>query len=239
MSDVTNYLRQETLKAQRTLRVAVVAMSLVLLVFVGYFEWLKKELAAALTPESLAEFAVNEARSLLPGMTEALKANIRNEAPNVVHFVMRKAVDEALPLLGQTFDVHLKEYASDITEIATGSTGPAFGALLDRYKEEQKAGANKNRPIGASQLATFIEAQLPNALSTHGRQAIDARLAETGSTLKQINGELIAMAGTNKLSREDELGRKLITTWWTFLDRGRVPAPGEEPVAPAKADANK
>lgn len=235
MSDVTNYLRNETAKAQRNLRVALVAMGVVLVAFIAYFEWLKKELASVLTPESVAELAVNEARRALPAMSEALKSNIRDEAPNVVRFVLQLAVDETLPLLGETFDTHLRDYSFDISEITTQHSQPALSAVLKRYAAEHKSGKNKARPISAAHLATVIEAQLQNELSTSSKPAMAEKLAETSSTLKHINSELVAMAGTRKLNREDELGRRLITTWWTFLDRGRAPIPGEERAGDAAA----
>ena len=41
------------------------------------------------------------------------------------------------------------------------------------------------------------------------------------------------MAGGKAGTRTDELGRRLITTWWTFLDRGRGGA------APALAEVEQ
>ena len=46
--------------------------------------------------------------------------------------------------------------------------------------------------------------------------------------LRNINDQLKRLARKRDISREDQMGKRLITTWWTFLNRGDLPETTEE-----------
>lgn len=223
MSDATTYLQNEVRKAQRTFRVAVIAMSVVLVGFLGYFQWLKSELATVLEPDSLAEFAINQARAALPEVSGALKANLETEAPNVVRFVLHQAVDQGLPLLGESLQSHLDEHSRAVTSVADAHTSAAFERVLSQYEAERAKNRGKSgaAPIDAVAFTTFVDANYAAALDATAQDELQKILDESGGTLKHIDARLAALAKGRDASREDELGKRLITTWWTFLDRGR------------------
>jgi hypothetical protein len=233
MTDVTSYLQAQTKKAERTFRVAAIAMGVMLVVVFAYFQWLKAELAEVLAPESIAELVVNEARAALPEIGDALEANVRSEAPEIVRFALHQAVDHVLPLLGQMFQATLDEHGRELARIAGRDASAAFDAVLAQYAAERGKGPKK--PVTALQLGSFMSARYAAALDDAAAADIEQRLEQAGGTLKGIDARLAAMAGRPGGSREQALGRRLITTWWTFLDRGRpknVPALAEaEPVA--------
>src|SRR5688572_27929533 len=90
--------------------------------------------------------------------------------------------------------------------------------------------------VTAAQLVRYVPAHSGHALEPVHKDAMGERLENASETLKHIDARLAVMAGSVK-SREDELVRRLITTWWTFLDRGRPKAQAlaeAEPTAPAK-----
>ena len=60
------------------------------------------------------------------------------------------------------------------------------------------------------------------------KDGVKQRLDASGETLKHINEELVAMAQRPAADREGEMGKRLITTWWSFLDRGRPQVPNEQ-----------
>jgi hypothetical protein len=219
MSDVTSYLQEQTRKAERTFRVAAISMGIMLVVVFGYFQWLKSELAEVLSPSSIAELVVNQARASLPEVAEALEANVRSEAPNIVRFALHQAVDHVLPLLGQVFGETLDEHAREVARIAGEDADAAFDSTLAQFSAERGKGARK--PVTATQLGSFVAARFPGALDDVAASEILERLDAAGGTLKSIDARLGAMATRRDRDRTDELGRRLITTWWTFLDRGR------------------
>ena len=222
--DVTKYLQEQTHKAQRTFRVASISMSVVLIVVFGYFQWLKSELADILAPASIAEAMVNQARAALPQVGDALEANVQSEAPSLVRFALHQAVDHVLPLLGQMFATTLDDHAREVGRIAATSSDQAFDTVLGQLAAERGKGPKK--PVTGVQLASFLGAHFPAALWALTEDEIGKRLDEAGGTLKHIDARLATMAGGDRGSRKGELGHRLISTWWTFLDRGR---PSHEP----------
>jgi hypothetical protein len=227
----TTYLQNELAKTERSFRIAAVAMAIVLVVFVAYFEWMQSQLAEVLEPANVAEFAVNEARGALPVLTESLKANVQTEAPNLVRYVMHSAIDQVLPLAAQTFETNLDEYSREVGEIGKGSSMPAFAAALAAHKAQFGAkGAPKNEDpaLLATRLSAHIEATLGTQLDTLAKAGVQARLDKTAQTLKHINNELVSLAQRPSADRQGQMGKRLITTWWSFVDSGRSNEPGDE-----------
>lgn len=219
MSDVTSYLEEQTRKAERTVRIAAIAMGILLVVVFGYFQWIKAELAEVLAPESIAELVVNEARGALPEIGDALESNVRSEAPAIVRFALHQAVDHVLPLLGEMFETTLDEHSREVTRFAARDADVAFEAALAQFAAERGKGPQK--PVTAVQLGSFVSARYAAALDDVASADITERLEKAGGTLKGIDARLAAMAGRPGSTREEELGRRLIMTWWTFLERGR------------------
>jgi hypothetical protein len=219
MADVETYVREQTRKAERTFRIATIAMGLLLVIVFGYFQWIKSELAAVLAPESIAELVVNQARAALPEVGDALEANVRSEAPAIVRFALHQAVDHVLPLLGQMFEATLDEHGREVARIAAADAEQAFDTVLAQHVAERGKGAKK--PVTAAQLSSVVAARYAAALDDVAAEEITKRLEQAGGTLKGIDARLAALASRPIASREDQLGRRLIMTWWTFLDRGR------------------
>jgi hypothetical protein len=225
MSDVTQYLQNEVQKAQRTFKIAAISMGVLLVVFAGYFQWLKSELAAVLAPESIAELAINQARAALPDMSEALKSNVQTEAPALVRFALHQAIDRILPLLGQSFDSNLSEQSAALQAAAAEHADQAFAATLAQLKAQRVRNRAKS-PVTGEELSSFVAANYAMTLDSATEDALRQRFEQTGGTLKAIDARLALMATNKGASREHELGRRLITTWWTFLDRGQGAKPG-------------
>lgn len=224
----TTYLQNELSKTQRSFRIAAIAMVIVLVVFVAYFQWMKSALAEVLQPASIAEFAINEARGALPVLTESLKANVKSEAPNLVRYVMHEAVNQILPLAAQTFQTHLDEYSREVSVIGKDNSMPAFAAALSAHKAQFGAVKNEDAAVLATRLSAHVEATLGTQLDVVAKAGVQERLDKTAQTLKHINAELVALAQRPTVDRQGEMGKRLITTWWSFVDSGRTDHPGDE-----------
>jgi hypothetical protein len=226
--DATTYLQAELRKAERSFRIAAIAMAVVLVVFVGYFQWMKSALAEVLRPASVAELLVNQTRAALPEISDSLKANLTREAPEVVDYVLHRAVDEVLPLVGQSFQDNLTQYSREVNELASGQVMSAFEGTLLAYKTDSKLAKNQDPKVFATHLSAHVEAELAPQMDSVAKDAIKSRLNRSGETLKHINTELASLAYRGHGDRESEMGKSLITTWWTFLDRGRPKIPGSD-----------
>jgi hypothetical protein len=231
--DATTYLQQELDKTNRTIKRSLIALVVIVIVMIGYFEFMKAELAKVLEPESVSDFMISQARAALPEIAESLKYNLTSEAPNVVHYVLNTAVEKALPLAGQTFQTNLDQYGKDVSDLGAEKAGAAFAGAIKAYKASGvKAPSKENAAQFADRLSLAIEAQMGPQLDAVAKEGVQKRLEASGETLKHINAELIAMAARPSADREGEMGKKLITTWWSFLDRGRP----KEPNAPMAAE---
>lgn len=237
--DATTYLQAELHKTQRTTKIALIAMGAVLIATIVYFQWMKSELTEILTPESVAELVINEARGALPGVTTQLKDNLTEQAPGVVHFVLSSAVDKVLPLVAQTFHTSLEEHSRNVSALGREHADAALGATLKNFSSRGARPRGEPPAVLGEGLAAHISAQFGIQLDAVARDAVTARLDKSGETLKHINRELVAMARGSAADRQSKLGQRLITTWWTFLDRGGANAAGPLPDSAGSATTTK
>jgi hypothetical protein len=221
----TQYLQEELRKLQRASNIALVAMAIIIVATFAYFGWLRSQLASVLTPDSISEFLVSETRGVLPDVTESLQANIKDKAPAMVHYMLSQAVDHTLPLVAQTFEANLEEHTRGVSAIGGDNAMSALEAALRAYKAQPGRPKKETAEALAPRLAVHIEAQMPLQLDLVAKDGVKAQLSKTGGTLKHINQELTSMAQGRSQDRTGELGKQLITTWWSFLDSGRPKQP--------------
>lgn len=218
--DVTNYLQNEFNKAQRNFRVGLTIMGILAVFMIGYFQWLKAQTAELLEPKNVSEFIMNETRRQLPHGAEALTSAIRESAPNVVRFVMQTVVDTVFPLLRDSFRENFQSYSSALVTVGHDTAIVAFSdTLRDLQGQIAKSKATTPDAITAQAVA-FMTAQLPKHLEDASHEAIGSKIAESANMLQSVNERLKGLSGKPK-SREEELAKRLITTWWSFLQQNK------------------
>jgi hypothetical protein len=221
MNDVTtSYLQNEVTKAEKRLRITVIAMAIVAVVLIGYFQWIKSLVAEIIEPENVSEFVSNELRRNLPEARTSLQAGLVEAAPDMVHYVMQTVVEQVLPAVTESVSNVVKRYSQEAAIVGGEGVLAAFKSTLQECKAAQlKAkGAPVPSTIADATVACFkdrYDAQLDK-----GAEAIlGGELTASAKALNNLNSQLKGLASRSKLSREDELGKQLVTTWWTFLDR--------------------
>ncbi|MGD8859062.1 MAG: hypothetical protein PVI30_03565 [Myxococcales bacterium] len=80
-------------------------------------------------------------------------------------------------------------------------------------------------------LAGHVERDLDARMTDSQDESVRAKPDHSVVALERINDQLERMARGRRLSREDELGKKFITTWWTFLDQSKGELPGADLLA--------
>ena len=221
----TTYLQNELRKAQKAFRTARIAMAVVLVVFVAYFQWMKSALADVLTPDSIAEFAVNQANSALPVLTETLTLNLKDEAPGLVRYVLHEGVDQILPHALETFQTSLNEYGGEVNTLAAANSLAALRAVLRAHKADSVGVKHDDPAMLATRLGLYVETHMSSQLDAVTKEASKARLESTSQTIKKLDAELVSMATQPSGDHSGALGKNLITTWWSFVDRSRAPLP--------------
>lgn len=223
--DATNYLQDELRKAQRTFRVGITVMGILVVFIIGYFQWLKSQTRDLLEPANVSEFIVNETRRNLPNASAALTNTIKEAAPEVVRFVMQQVIDVVFPLLRDSFQENFKEYSQALIIVGHDAAMTAFQDTVHGLKNDVK----NSRQLGGDALATaastYVTAQLGKRLDESSKAELGDKLAQSHDMLLSVNKRLKDMSGKSQ-SREDELAKRMITTWWSFLqqNRGEVPA---------------
>ena len=221
----TTYLQNELRSAQKTFRTARIAMAVVLVVFVAYFQWMKSALAEVLMPDSIAEFAVNQANIALPVLTETLTLNLKDEAPGLVRYVLHEGVNQILPHAVETFQTSLNEYGNEVNTLAAANSPAALRAVLRAHKADSAVVKHEDPALLAARLSLYVETHMSSQLDAVTKQASKARLEATSQTIKKLDAELVSMASQPSGDHSGALGKNLITTWWSFVDRSRATLP--------------
>ena len=216
---VTRHLQDEVAKARRTFRIALVAMAILLVAMIAYFQWLRSELRAVLEPSSVAEFMVNEVRRSMPGASTAVKDSLRERAPEFVRFAIQQAVDGMLPAVRTSFESSLAEGSQELVRTSSDHAMAAFQEALKSYEESPAGKRGGNAAAVSDQLVAHLAQELPKHLDNAPEGSVQHKLSQSAQALEQIDQRLKALASHHAPSEEDELGKRLITTWWTFLQR--------------------
>jgi hypothetical protein len=231
MSDVQENLQQELDKAERSLRNTLIAMGIVSVVVMGYFGWMRSQLAELLEPENVAEFVVNETRRSLPGASQALRDNLKSGAPDVVKFVMSSVLDGVLPMVQKELRSNLESYSTEVATLGTNGMLEVFREVVRTHKDELMSAEPADSDTIALALAGHIERELDAKMTDAQGETVKAKLDQSVVALERINDQLERMSKGRHLSREDELGKRFITTWWTFLDQNKGELPGADLLA--------
>lgn len=235
----TKYLQDELRKLEKRFQVLLVAMGIVLVVVVGYFQWIKSQTAELLQPDSLGEFMVNEVRRGLPDASESLKQAMRDQAPDVVRFVVQHVVDGVFPIIRAGVEDGMKEYSKQLTAYGADRAMEAFEEVVRTYKTELGQGTDADEDSLAMRLNDLIQVELEKKVVDESGESLQSKLDQSAVALRRINTKLQDLARQKNLTRQQELGKRLITTWWTFLERNRGDLPAgqllmEVPLEPTK-----
>ena len=139
----------------------------------------------------------------------------------MVRFVMHQVVDTVLPSVTDSIAAEVKRYSEEAAHVGREGVLTAFTATLKQCKAS--AAKRSKKPMDAAALADHtsdcLEAEYAKQLDASAAEILGGELTASADTLHKLNGKLKSLASTKKLSRQDELGKQLVTTWWTFLDR--------------------
>jgi hypothetical protein len=228
------YVQDEVTAAQKSFKLGLISMAIVAVLILGYFQWLKSAAAEILEPNNLAMVMVSEVRRNMPTARDALEKNLTAAAPAVVTFITEAVMDEAIPLMTDAVTALLKDYSRELTGYGTLAVVQIFQEIVRDHRDAlAKAAEGGEVPMYspnkiAADLSTLIEKELGKRISEVPEETLSAKLDNSLVALQNINTELERMAKRGKRdTRQDDLGRKLITTWWTFLNRHESSADAE------------
>lgn len=223
--DIRQYLAQEVADAEKSFKLGLIAMAVLTVIIIGYFQWLKSQTAEILEPRNLSTLMISEVKRNMPVAREALTDNLTQATPDIVKFITESVVDEALPMVRDIVEALFRDYSRELAGYGTLAMSQAFEEIVASHEEALKAAAGKGEPgryepdAIAQELSAAIDVQLAKKLNDRPEESVALKLKESVTALQNINRHLKSMASSKKLGKRDELGKKLITTWWSFLNR--------------------
>lgn len=218
-NDVTTYLQTELGKMQRKFRVAGIAMAILVVFLIGYFQWITTLTAEMLEPENIAEFVTNELRGNLPAAADTLSDTLVAASPEMVRFVMQQVMDGVMPAITETVGAQLKDLSLEAANIGSQGVTAAFTSTMDKCTSAAPKRGKTDAISVSEQLHECVQKTMPAELDTASAAILGDKLSASAAMLRQIDGKLQTLANKPKLDREEALGKQLVTTWWSFLER--------------------
>mgnify|MGYP001409176552 CR=1 FL=1 len=221
------YLELEISQAERSYRVGVVTLCIICAFLVAYFQWLKSQVREITSPTNLATLAVSEVRRQLPGARDALEQQLTLAAPEIIRYVADKVVNESVPLMRQGIEGLFRDFSKEITLYGVEASAKVFETLVvdskDDLRERISVGPGRFTSDNFVEgLDRIIQQELGQRLTDTPVESANFAMSRSLVALNNINARLQEMATTKNMSRHDELGRRLISTWWTLLQRSEA-----------------
>ena len=222
-----DYLELETAQAERSFRVGLITLALIGVMLIAYFQWLKVQVREITNPTNMATLAVSEVRRQLPGARDALEQQLKIATPEIIRYVADRVLNESVPMMRQGVEALFRQYSREITHFGVEASAKVFESLVKDNKDELKARASIapgqfTSDNFVTELDRVIQNELGRRLTDTPTESASFMMSRSLVALNNINARLQQIASTKNMSRHDELGRKLITTWWTLLQRPEV-----------------
>jgi hypothetical protein len=232
--ETQDYLATEVAELQKNYKIGLIAMALITVILIGYFQWMKSMVAEIVAPQNLSTLMVSEVRRNLPTARIALQTNLTAAAPEVIEFVANSVLDEALPMMSESARALFREYSRELAGYGKLAAVQSFTEIVKTHKTALAKSRETAEPgmytpdTISEQLSKTIDAQLATRITETPVESLATKLDESVNALHNINQKLNELSGKKKLTRKEELGRKLITTWWTFLNRSDGPESAQD-----------
>jgi hypothetical protein len=217
--NVESYLQTELATARRRLRLGMIALGIVSIFLLGYFGWIKSMVTDMLEPENVSEFVAGELRRNLPGASAALQTTLVEASPDLVRFVMQQVVDGVLPAITDGVSEQLSAYAQEAARVGSEGVLTAFTATIKECKAKLPARAKPKIEALEAHMIGCVHERYDAHLDAATESVLGGKLSASAQALDRLNAELKSLATRRNLSRQDEIGKQLVTTWWSFLDR--------------------
>lgn len=221
------YLELEIVQAERAFRVGLITLTIICAVLIAYFQWMKVQVREITNPSNMATLAVSEVRRQLPGARDALEQQLKLATPEIIRYVANRVLNESVPMMRRGVEALFREYSREITHFGVEASAKIFESLVKENKDELKARASIASGLFTSdnfvrEFDRVIQTELGKRLTDTPTESASFMLSRSLVALNNINARLQQMASSKNMTRHDELGRKLITTWWTLLQKVEV-----------------
>jgi hypothetical protein len=222
-SDINRVLTERTEGLNKSFRIGVGVGAALCIIIVIYLSVLYSGFSEVVEAESLADFVSSEASRRIPEVGRDLESRLKEEAPDIVSSFRNALLSEAVPAVGDIVQEKVYSvYEQFFTLAPKVLVDDIFADVVKNNRGDiQKAMAKEGALSDPDYLAAF-QAKLVKDMKSRSRKAggteISSELKQSVAALNDITGKLKALAKKRKLSEEEAVISRFISTWWTFLD---------------------
>ncbi|MCG3172705.1 MAG: hypothetical protein GMKNLPBB_00860 [Myxococcota bacterium] len=228
--DARTYLEQETTAAERSFRVALIAFAIVAIVILIYFAWMKSMIKEAIQPENLAVTVVGAVRGNLPEVRKNVQEEFSEALPGMIQQFADSLLQQGIPMV-RTMGVDMfKDFSGELIKFSSNAANQVFESVL----KSDSNNLRKQLKTNPAAIELAIANEMGSAMKTALQSDAGAGLSKSLVALKNINAKLQAMAKKQGGTKQEELGRKLISSWWSYLQTTAAPAVYDEKDTAAK-----
>ena len=217
-----DYLEAEIASAERGFKTGVIALIVIALILIVYFQWLKARVSEMIEPGNVAALVTGEVRTNIPKVRDSLKASLQKSTPELVTFVADTVIDETVPMLRSAVEGLFKDYSQELVVLGAEATEKVFEEIVRENKDALRERISSGPGMYTTErlvddLDAMFQRQFALRLNTVPEETVGFKLNQSVIALRNINARLQEMANKSSLSRKDHLGKQLITTWWSLL----------------------
>lgn len=226
-NDLREYLEQEVAASERSFKIGVILLAVTAVILIAYFTWLKNRVAEMTKPDNVAELMLSEVRRNLPTAADALKKNLASSAPEITGMVVDTVVDRTVPMMRITAEKLFNQYSIELATIGVDGAQKVFEQIVIENKDKLKERADTAAGMYTSDnlmadLTRQINEEMGQRLNSLPQETLGFKLDQSVVALRNINHRLKELASSKNLDRKDQLGRQLISTWWTLLQQAET-----------------
>lgn len=236
VDEIVDHLESEVAHLHRRTLVAAIVWVVLAIVVVVYMRWLGGAIAEATEPPQLAQFTVNEVKRSLPEVRETLQKTLAENVPEVIQSAMSMVIEQTIPRLRKEGEALFSEHARQIAGLGVTLATDAFETVLRdhgdelRARSESEPGELTNAAL-MTNLDRLVSRELEKKTSDQPVETVGYKLDRSATALRNIDARLKQLASGERLSRQDELGRRFIGMWWQSLRRS---GEDDRPMEPIK-----
>jgi hypothetical protein len=246
MSDeqlLREYVEAEIDDNKKGARYGTIMFVILCLVMAGYFAWLRAMLEEAVEPRALARVAVQVIDDQIPVATRSLADNIREALPRIAAYTVNTVVDNSIPEMSKHATGFLTEHSRALSEFAAFTGHEIFVRVLREKRDEiKRSNPTQGMPLTAAQLVMALEAGLPITLEREltmkmseevakdsDRESAAVKLHKSAQSLRNINARLNVLAEGGMGTRQDQVSKKIIGAWWSWLRNSQTANASDHP----------
>ena len=263
MSEGNNVLRAhleaEVAASQKNAKTSMIMFAILVVFVIGYFMWLRAMLKEVMEPNALARVGITMIEDNLDPLINTMKGQITASFPGLVKNATEYVTVQALPQAGQYAKTHMDDQAENLgifckelgNDVFVSTLASAKDDITSQVRPPDTDGAARAEQVAASLEATVqgrmrtgfdskMRACLPGDQDQAERplhcdeESAAMKFQKASQALRTISAKLTQLANNDNPNREQQVQRRLIGAWWSFV--GTVHAGGGANAAPGAAD---